>query len=343
MARDDNPWNGPWTGGDHGSAPPPAAAAPGEDDQRNPWLGGDGEEPRRRSAAIDHILRPGPGGPIRQLRPPRRWLGWALTAALAAWIGGTAIHALGESDRALVTTFGRYDATIGPGMHLTLPWPLQAVKVRQTGREIVSAFPEKDGETLMPTGDGELIDLAFQLRWQIGDLRAFTYGFADGDATLRQLAEAEMRAAVAEVPFEALRTGQSQGELQQRVAGRLQRLLDAAHAGVRIAGVEIVSAKPPGKLTGTFQKIGTATEEARKNHERAMAWAQQSIENAETEAASFERIYTQYKLAPAVTRQHMYYDTVERVLRNNPVVLGGSATPASPPPGPDQPAAPGGQ
>ena len=87
---------------------------------------------------------------------------------------------------ALVTTLGRYDGTIGPGFNVTMPWPLQSVDRREVGKETVTALPDKDAETLMLTADGELVNLAFQVRWRVSDLRAFTYNLPDGEAARRK-------------------------------------------------------------------------------------------------------------------------------------------------------------
>ncbi len=355
MAKGDSPWGGSGNGGassDAGASEPAGEPAPpvaGEAGPRNPWLTPEVEAPPRRSASIEDIFRNrrGGGAPGGGLLPEGssaglRWLPWLIAGAFASWLASTSVHVLAQDERALVTTMGRYSATIGPGLHVTLPWPLQSVLRQQTGLEATTALPAKEAETLMPTSDGELIDVSFQVRWRISDLKRFSFDLPEGEAAIRRLADAEMRASVAELPFDALWTGKRQAELQQRVLGRVQRVLDAWHAGVTISAVEVLRAGPPGRLTETFKKIGAAKEEAGKNRERAALWRNQVIKDAGSEAADFEQAYATYKIAPAVTRRKMYYETMERVLRNNPVVVGGSGMPAAAaPPGPaSKPAAP---
>ncbi len=355
MAKNDNPW-GQGGGGDSstgtsdaGSSEPAAEPKPapaGEEDPRNPWLTPDADPAPRRSASIEDIFRNrrGGGSPGGGILPEGssaglRWLPWLIAGAFAAWLASTSVHVLAQDERALVTTMGRYTDTIGPGMHVTLPWPLQSVLRQQTGLEATTLLPEKEAETLMLTSDGELIDVSFQVRWRISDLRQFTFNLPDGEAAIRRLADAEMRAGVAEMSFDALWTGKRQADLQQRVLGRVQRVLDAWHAGVTITAIEVLRAGPPGRLTETFQKIGTAKEKASKNRERAAQWRDQVIKDAGSEAADFDQAYATYKIAPQVTRRKMYYEMMERVLRNNPVVVGGTGMPATalPEPG-DKPA-----
>ena len=320
MAKHDNPWGGGGGGagansGDPGPGDPASDAEPapgGEADPRNPWLTPEAEPAPRRSASIEDIFRNrrGGGAPGGGLLPSGsnaglRWLPWLVGGAVAAWLASTSVHILAQDERALVTTLGRYTETIGPGLHLTMPWPLQSVLRQQTGLEATTLLPEKEAETLMPTSDGELIDVSFQVRWRISDLKQFTFNLPDGEGAIRRLADAEMRAGVAELPFDALWGGTKQADLQQRVLGRVQKVLDAWHSGVTLSAIEVLRAGPPGRLAETFQKIGTAKEEAGKNRERALQWRAQVIKDANSEAGDFEQAYATYKIAPAVTRRKM--------------------------------------
>jgi len=137
---------------------------------------------------------------------------------------------------------------------------------------------------------------------------------------------------VAEMTFDELRGGKRQAELQQRVSQRLDRQFLAMHGGVTVTGVEVTSAKPPAKLDDTFKKISVANDDARKNHETAVAYANQIKLTAEAEAVAFDKAYALYRVAPDVTRARIYYETMEKVLRNNPVVLGGTNVTIPPPP-----------
>lgn len=271
---------------------------------------------------------------------------WALGALgiATAWLISTSLHFLAANEQGVVTTLGRYSGTLSPGLHLTLPWPLQQVSTRETGREQVLMLPSQEAETLMLTRDGELIDIRALVRWRISDLRAFTFVVPDGEATLQRLSDSAIRAGVAEFTFDELRDGKRQAELQQRVAGRLQRVLDAMKLGMIVGGVELTAANPPARLAETFKRIDKAHEDARKNHEAALAYAARIRYSAETEANAFDKAYPLYRIAPEVTRERIYYDTIERVLRNNRVVIGNAGTSVTlPPPPGEKPAAAGGQ
>jgi membrane protease subunit HflK len=317
----DAPGEGP---GEPGPAPNEPAG--------NPWRSADEEPAQRRSASIDDIFRPRRPSSSRLPAPNGKAI-WSLAFAgiLSAWLATTSLHILSPGEQGIVTTFGRFEQTIGPGFNVTMPWPVQAVLTRKVGEESKLLLPEQESETLMLTRDGELIDLRSQVSWKVKDLRQFSFALPDGEKALRRLADSAIRAGVAELTFDELRGGKRQTELQQRIAGRLQRVLDAWGSGITIVSVEVTGTKPPAKLAEAYKKIDKANETARKNHEAAVAYASQIRNVAYSETASFDKAYEQYRIDPRITRERIYYDTVERVLRNNPVTIGGPA-PASAPP-----------
>ena len=335
MSKSDGPWGAGEREADPVAEAPPAEPAADESAPRNPWLSPDeASTTPRRSANIEQIFRNlGNGGGSPRPALNLRWLPWLGLGLLSAWLVSTSVHVIKQDERALVTTLGRYTETLGPGLHVTMPWPVQTVLVREVGKEVTISLPDKDAETLMPTRDGALIDLTFQLRWRVSDLRQFSTGLADPEAAIRRLADAEMRSAVAELAFDDIISGKGQAELQQRVMGRVQAVLNAWHAGVSLTGVELLRRAAPAKLVATFQKIATARTAAKKLENDTLAWRGQQLTNANIEVLDFNQIYAKYQLAPAVTRTKLYYETMERVLGNNIVILGGTAgaAPAAPP------------
>lgn len=310
----------------HGPDPAPESQA-----AFNPWLSPVEETPQRRSPRMEDILRRSGSTFPDRFGGNALWLIGAL-GLVSAWLLSTSIHVLGPDDRGIVTTLGRHAGMVGPGTTLTLPWPIQQVAIREVGKEQVLLMPDKEAETLMLARDGELIDVRALVRWNVSDLKAFTYATTDSEAALRRLADSTVRAAVAELSFDELRSGKRQAEVQQRAAGRLQRVLDAWRAGIKVGGIELTATNPPARLAETFKKVDEASEDARKNHEAAIAYAARVRYSADTDSASFDKALEQYRIAPAVTRERIYYETIERVLRNNPVQIGGSGPAIAAPP-----------
>lgn len=207
-------------------------------------------------------------------------------------------------------------------MSVTAPWPIQQVETRDVTSVINDVIPENEGsENLVLTSDQNLIDLSYQVRWRIKDLKLFTFATVDPQRTVKEVAEAAMRASVAEVSLDAIWDGTGRGPLELNTRERMQGILDAYRTGVQVVGVDIKKADPPEKVADAFQKVNVAQQNAQRDKNVAQAWAQQTLARAEGEAAAFDKVYQQYKLAPEVTRRRMYYDTMERVLSNNEKVV----------------------
>ncbi len=254
------------------------------------------------------------------------------------------MHRLAPQEQGVVTTFGSYSRTLGPGVSFTLPWPIQSVDTRDVTSIQRETIPEGDGERLMLTGDQNLVNLNYLVRWNIKDLKLYTFQLADPDQTVREVAEASMRAAIAEVNFnDAMGTGRA--TIEQSVRDKMQRVLDAYRSGVKIQGVEITKIDPPAKVVDAFKEVLAAQQKAQGDVNEAQGWAQKKLAAAQGEAAAFDKVYEQYKLAPEVTKRRMYYETMERVLgQTDKVIVEAPGTvpylplPAlrqSPPPAPD--------
>ena len=336
MAGRKSPWGGGSPpgdgppGGDESASEPdkPRADGPKADGPRNPWVppandGGRGNEPRR-SASIEDIFRNrstkrGGGGGSGFPRLPERpggksWLPLIGIGIAGVWLVFSTFHQIGPREKGIVTTLGSYSRTIDPGISLTAPWPFQTVAVTDVTSIRRDSIPEGNAEKLMLTGDQNLVDLSYLIRWNIKDLKLYSFQLAEPDDTVREVAEAAMRASVAEVNLTEAMGGSGRAVIEQSVRQRMQAILDAYRSGVSIQGVEIKKADPPTKVVDSFKEVAAAQQDAQSAVNRAQAWAQQLTARAQGEAAAFDKVYEQYKLAPVVTRRRMYYETMERVL-----------------------------
>ena len=323
------------------SEPPATDPTPAEPPRgpRNPWGQGESQTPPRRSASIEDIFRPrqgggGPGGPGGgggrggrgfPTLPPRAdgksWLPRIAGLVALVWIGLTSTHVVGQKEKGVVTSFGKYSRTLEPGFQMTLPWPLETVRTRDVTTIVLTKVPDDDAENLILTSDANLVDLSYQIRWQVKDLKQFTFELPDPEMTIQEVAEAAMRASVAEMPLNAVWGGSGRGELQDNVRRRMQGILDAYRAGVNVVGVEVNRADPPNKVAEAFQRVNIAQQDAQRAISTNEAWAQQRIAQAKGDVAQFDKVYEQYRLAPEVTKRRLYYETMESVLSNNDKVV----------------------
>ena len=312
------PWGAPPSGG--GQEPP------SDNGPAGPW----GETPKRRprsgrtpATSLDDFLKMsrgrlggGPGGGVGfGGKPDRSLIFWAVMAVAALWFLFTTMHRIAPEERGVVTRFGRYSHTLSPGIGLTLPAPIdrvQKVNVEEIRNEDIGSAAE---ETLMLTGDQNIIDIAYQVRWNIRDPEQYLYELAEPTNTIRQVAESAMRQIVSQVTLQDA-IGVRRGDIEARVMAEMQQTLDAYHSGVVIRGVAIRQADPPAAVNDAFKDVTAAQQDAQREVNQANAYALQLRQIAQGEATAFDKVYEQYKLAPAVTRRRMYYETMERVLRN---------------------------
>jgi len=338
MAGKRSPWGKGPSGGDDdkgGDTPPPSGEAP--KGPRNPWLpgagGGSGEdEGKRRSASIEDIFkhrgregprRGGPGGGFRLPQRPdgKSWVPLALGALVVLWLGITTTHQIGPKEQGIVTTFGKYSSTLHPGLSWTLPWPLQNVDVENVSEFRIEQIPEGTDQRLMLSGDQNLVDLSYVVRWNIKDLKQFRFQLLNPEDTVKEVAEAAMRSSVAEESLNRIFSGAGRADTEAAVRARMQQVLDAYRSGIAVQGVQIKKTDPPSEVMDAFKDVTAAQQDAESNVNQAEGVAQQVLARAQGDAASFDKVYAQYKLAPEVTRRRMYYETMERVLRKTDKVV----------------------
>ena len=328
----------PWGGGSGGDGP---AGEGGEGSSeggsggdrkgpRNPWLPGGGSDGPRRSANIEDIFKNrGPEGPRRtgggprgpNFRLPERpggksWMPVLVVGIVSVGLLVSMAHQIAPREQAIVTWLGgKYSHTLEPGFNITLPYPIHQVD-REDVREIrLERIPEGGEQKLILTGDQNLANVSYIIRWNIKDLKLFRFQLDDPTTTIKEVAESAMRAAVAQKTLDQTFSGAGRAEIEERVMTRMQALLDAYRSGITVQGVDINKTDPPGEVLDAFKDVSVAEQDANAAKNRARATAQRILAQAEGETEAFDKVYEQYRLAPEVTRQRLYYETMERVLR----------------------------
>lgn len=308
---------GPW--GPSSSDEPPA------DDGHDggPW----GEPPERgrrmgsRSGVggLDELLRRGRmrfgggGGGGLPRGPDRSLILWAVIAVVCIFLVVTSFHVVSPGERGVVTRFGRYSSTLGPGVGMTLPSPID--RVQKVDVESIRSIDlgSQSSEDLVLTGDQNLLDIAYSVRWNIKTPELYLFQLSQPDETIRQVAESAMRSVISQVTLQEA-MGDRRSEIEAQVTDRMQRILDGYRSGIDIQGVAIQQADPPGEVNDAFKEVTAAQQDAKSYVNQANAYALQLTAKAQGESTAFDKVYEQYKLAPEVTRRRMYYETMEQVL-----------------------------
>jgi membrane protease subunit HflK len=312
------PW-GPGGGGEGGGDGGGGGGGP-----RNPWGprrrkpeprgGGSGGKGGGDVTSLDEFLRRSRarfGGGLPSGRP---YVLYGIVIAVLLWIAFTSIHRIGPNERGVVTTFGWYSGTLQPGIGFSWPWPVGGVsKVDVAGIRDLQ-IPGGRAENLILTGDQNVINLGYTVRWNIRSPELYLFQLADPDETVREVAESAMREAVATRTLDQA-LGAGRGDIEHGVQRRMQQVLDRYNSGVQIQSVSVSQSGPPAQVNAAFLQVSAATQQAQSAVNAARGYAQQITAQAQGEAAQFDRIYAQYRLAPEVTRRRMYYETMEAVLQ----------------------------
>ena len=211
--------------------------------------------------------------------------------------------------------FGKYVETTGPGFHLKLPAPIDSVilpKVEQVNSVDIGGS-EGASENLMLTGDQNIIDIDYAVRWKIRNPELFLFELAEPEQTIHEVAEAAMRAEIGRATLNDA-IGPQRAQIAEQVRERMQEILDSYRAGIDVRGVDIKQADPPAAVKDAFNDVSAAQQDAQQKVNAAKGYAQQLLAAAQGAAAQFDAVYAQYKLAPEVTRKRIYLETMESIL-----------------------------
>ncbi|MGR4867052.1 FtsH protease activity modulator HflK [Caulobacter sp. LARHSG274] len=332
MPWNDNAGPGPW-----GSPPPDDGKKDGERSRNEGPRPGGGPgappPPIDVNALLDRLtqtLRRTFGGPGRQ-----RAIAGSVLGLVALW-ALSGCYVVQPKEQAVVTTFGAYTRTAGPGLRYHLPFPIERAElVSVTATQALdvggtAAAPVPD-ERLMLTGDENIVDLSFTVQWRVSDAAKYTFNVYEPDAVIKDVAESAMREVVGKTALTPILTT-GRGQLQAETKRLMQQILDRYDIGVSIQNVNIQTATTPGPVLEAYRDVQRAAQNAQSaaNNARgeaaqitqaALGYREQVVREAAGDAARFNQVYEQYKLAPAVTRERLYIETMQRVLASSNKVI----------------------
>lgn len=335
--KEEGPKN-PW-GNTGGNQPPrrPVRPAPGggnlddlakqvEDRLRNVLGGGNGNGGGGRGLG-------GRGGGQEPIQLDGRAFGGIALVVLLGWMA-TGVYVVNAGEEAVIQRFGKYVRTVGPGLNFHMPVPFETrTKVdvqRSNSLSVGGGEGSAATDGLMLTGDQNIVDVAFQVNWRVDNSRDFLFqvahgsngdGRSDPQVTVRAVAEAAIREVVGGSQRDmVLATGRAQ--VESRTRELIQRTLNQYRAGIVISEVNLTKAEPPAAVNEAFREVAAASQEAETKINQARTYRNQVVPQAQGEATRFNQLYQEYKLAPDVTRQRLYIETMERIYeRANKVVI----------------------
>lgn len=271
---------------------------------------------------------------------------------LAVWAALTCFYTVQPEERAVVKRFGEVVGITDPGLHFKIPFGVDQVQrvatervlkqefgfrtsgTRASGRTAYSSGDFED-ESLMLTGDLNMIDVEWVVQYRIQDPIKFLYELREPTRTLRDISESVMRRIVGNMlGSEVLTVGRV--EIQNQAVGEIQEILNGYDSGISISTVEMQDVVPPPAVQPAFNEVNEARQERERMINEAQRQVNSQIPNAEGaalrtvaeaegyatervnrargESARFSAVLREYRQAPEVTRSRLYLETLNEVL-----------------------------
>lgn len=305
-------------------------------DQLRVLMGGRGGAPRGPSG--------GGGGDF----PSPKIIGWGLAALAVVLWAFASFYTVRPEQRSVELFLGKFYRIGMPGLNFA-PWPVVTAQVVPTLNERTTDIGNGQGGPndtgLMLTRDQNIVDVHFQVVWNIEDPAKFLFNLADPTDTVRAVSESAMREIIANTDLAPI-LNKDRGVIAAELMRSVQETLDSYGSGIRVIRVNFDSADPPKEVIDSFRAVqaaqqqrdklineadayankalGAARGEAAQIQQEAEGYRAQTVNLAKGEASRFLSVYNSYRLAPAVTRERLYLDTVEQVLSGvHKVILDG--------------------
>ena len=287
-----------------------------------------------------------PGGSKSGGKP----IGLILIILLFIWLA-SGLYRVGPDEQGVVLRFGKFIKTTQPGLHYHIPVPIETVetpKVTKVNRIDIGFRSERDSgfstgggvadvpqESLMLTGDENIVNIDFSVFWVIKDAGKFLFEIQDPEGTVKAAAETAMREVIAKSDIQPILT-EGRAKIEVETQEIIQSILDEYQSGIQVTQVQTQKADPPDQVIDAFRDVQAARAdmerskneaeayandviprargEAAKIMQAAEAYKQKVVAASEGEASRFISIYNEYAKAKEVTQERMYLETMEKVL-----------------------------
>jgi modulator of FtsH protease HflK len=268
---------------------------------------------------------------------------------VALW-GFSGFFRVEPDELGLVMRFGKYTRDAKPGLNYHIPYPIESVemvKVTRVNRIDIGMRLVEDlrrgtqmrdvpEESLMLTGDENIVDVDFAVFWVVKPQGAGNYRFniSNPEGTVKAVAESAMREVVGRSDIQPILTGARQN-IETGVTELMQKTLDSYNSGIQITQVQMQKVDPPAQVIDSFRDVQAARADGERAQNEAQTYAnrvipeargraaqvtqsaeayrEQTVAEARGQASRFSKVYDEYKKAPDVTRQRLYLETMERL------------------------------
>ena len=336
--RPQGPWGQPPSGGGGGGGGGQGGRGPDIDDAI-----------RQAQEAIRRVLPSGGAGSGKLFA--------LIGIVLAVGWGLSGFYRVQPDELGVVMRFGAFSHTAQPGLNYRLPWPVESVttpRVTRINRVDIGFIGAQDAsptsgrvmaardvleESLMLTGDENIIDIDVAVFWRIRDAGEFLFNTRNPESTVKTAAESVMREVIGRTPIQPALT-EARAQIEQEVRRGAQAIMDQYKAGIEVTQVQLQKVDPPAQVVDAFRDVQRANAdrerlrneaesfrndiiprargEAERMSQEAQGFRESQVARAGGESARFLSVLSAYELARDVTTRRMYLETMEEIFRRNP-------------------------
>ena len=283
-----------------------------------------------------------PGGPMFS----RQGIALGALALVAVW-AFMSFYTVRPEERSVELFLGESSGVGDPGLNFA-PWPFVTYeKVQVTGERTtdIGSQAGSNDSGLMLTRDQNIVDIGFQVVWNISDPEKYLFNLAEPEVTIKAVSESAMRDIIARSELSPI-LNRDRGVIAADLRTAVQTTLDSYSAGITVIRVNLQVAQPPREVIDAFRAVQAAQQERDRLEKEADAYANQvtagargeaarlveaaegyraeAVNSAQGEAARFISVYDEYVKAPEITRRRLYLETMEKVFSGmNKVILDG--------------------
>lgn len=265
-------------------------------------------------------------------------------AAVIGWLS-SGIFRVQETDQAVILRLGKFRTIVGPGLQYRLPYPFEKEIIKNVSSNNVMQSSDrllinrnnydKSDQTLVLTGDENIIHISYTVTWKIKNLQEYLFTVRNPDNTILAATESIIREVIGQTDALPALTDE-RSTISQKASSLLQKVMDQYKIGVQIVQVQLQRVEPPKEVLNAFndmqasltdgdglrikaeayrsEVVPKSRGDASKIIQEAEGYAQQVISRATGEADRFTSIYEQYKKNPEVSSKRLYLDTMENIL-----------------------------
>jgi len=272
----------------------------------------------------------------------------SLGLVLALILGSTGFFIVDQTENAVITRFGKYESTVGPGLHFKIPFgidksynvPIKSIQTEQFGFRTVKGGVQNEyennltRETTMLTGDLNIIDVEWIIQYRINDPRAWLFNVNEDvrNTTIRDVSQSVINNLVGDRAILDV-IGPERPSIESKAVTMMNDKLSEFGTGVTVTAVQLQNIVPPAGVQSAFEDVNKAIQDmnrlinegkeaynteipkasgyAEKLLQEAQGYATERVNKAKGDVARFNAVYAEYRKAPEVTRKRLYLETLE--------------------------------